>query len=282
MTQTSLFEARALPSASADSRDLCFFQTPTWVCEELISSRYDWLGDDDLVLEPTCGEGRWLNALPEHIPAVGIELNDVRAHSARKNTGRRILGGDALSIELDFTPMAIIGNPPFQARFIDRLLDRAHAWLPSEGSCGLILPVFLMHEHERVNREARRWSIEMEALPRSIFPRLRLPVVFVRFEKRRHRTLVGFALFDEVGAFSLLPRHVKQILSHGRSPVWREVVFDAIRRNGGRAHLQAIYAAVEGRRPTPNPFWREKVRQTCQRYCTSIDRGVWALPEAAA
>lgn len=286
---------RDAPPEAETSRDLCVYQTPVWVCEELVSSRYPWLSSSDRVLEPTCGEGHWLQVIPDDVPAIGIEVDERRASIARERTGRDVIVGDALSVDLShsalsltryakgekhpFTPSVILGNPPFRATFVDAMLDRAHAWLPDGGSCGLILPVFLMHEAERVVRERQRWSIEMEALPRSIFPRLRLPVVFARFEKRERRTLVGFALFDECVAFSQLSTRVKHLLTNGRSPVWREVVFDAIRANGGSAHLQTIYAAIERRRPTPNPFWREKIRQTVQRYCTRVAPATWSIPE---
>ncbi len=118
----------------------------------------------------------------------------------------------------------------------------------------------------------------MEALPRSIFPRLRIPVVFARFEKREARTLVGFALFDECLAFGQLSARVRHLLTHGRSPVWREVVYDAIKANGGSASLSTLYESIEKRRPTPNQFWREKIRQTCQRYCVRIAPATWAIP----
>lgn len=276
--QRSLFSEHALPRVAEQTDVLSVYQTPVWVCEELVSSRFAWLSSSDLVLEPTCGEGHWLQAVPADVPAIGVEIDPGRAAIARERSGRDVIVGDCLAVELERRPTAIIGNPPFRASFVDTLLSRAHDWLPNGGSCGLILPVFLMHEAERVVREKQRWSIEMEALPRSVFPRLRLPVVFVRFEKRERRTLVGFALFEECLAFATLPKRVKHILTNGRSPVWRDVVFDALRMNGGAAHLQAIYSAVEGNRPTANPFWREKVRQTCQRYCDRVAPATYSLP----
>ena len=34
--------------------------------------------------------------------------------------------------------------------------------------------------------------------------------------------------------------------------------------------------------PTPNAFWREKVRQTLQLYCVPVERGEWELPQSEA
>lgn len=47
----------------------------------------------------------------------------------------------------------------------------------------------------------------------------------------------------------------------------------------GEAPLQSIYDEVEkvaGVRIANNPHWKAKVRQTLQRHCTSVSRGVWA------
>lgn len=41
-----------------------------------------------------------------------------------------------------------------------------------------------------------------------------------------------------------------------------------------------IYQFVEPRKPSGNNWWREKVRQTLQRHCVSVDRGVWQLEAA--
>jgi len=69
---------------------------------------------------------------------------------------------------------------------------------------------------------------------------------------------------------------------------WKDVVAAVITECGGQSDLDGIYAKVEGyKRTQGNEHWREKVRQTLQRYTDlfrSPQRGVWRLvqKEAAA
>lgn len=258
------------------------FETPQWACEAIIDRYYSDLTPEDLVVEPTCGTGHWLDALPANIPAIGIERSVLLATEAHRRTGRQVLVGDVRTIPFEDTPTLILGNPPFTARVIDPLLERAHEWLPEGGRCGLILPSFLMDRVQRVTRERRRWeTLSTDTLPRELWPRLRFPVAFVRFEKRSNRTMVGFALFEEMALVRALSRHVREKLTHGRSPVWRAVVFDALRSVGGEATLRKLYEVVAPRRPTSNPHWREKIRQTLQRHAVRSGPATWRLPEAA-
>ncbi len=279
-----LFGTPTAARRARESKDNSLWQTPQWACEAIVDAYYPDLTTSDLVLEPTCGEGHFLDAIPGNVPAIGIELNPELAAEARRRTGRRILVGDVRDVELDVTPTLIIGNPPFTASIVDALLDRAHTWLPVGGRCGLFLPSFLMDRVARVSHELERWeTIATDTLPREIFPRLRFPIAFVRFEKRRSgRTLIGFALFPEMDLVRSLGPRARALLTHSRSPVWRAVVLDAIQGAGGEATLETIYRAVGPKRPTKNPFWREKVRQTCQRYFVRTARATYRLSEAAA
>ena len=65
---------------------------------------------------------------------------------------------------------------------------------------------------------------------------------------------------------------------------WKDVVAAVIAECGGQSDLDGIYAKVEGyKRTQGNEHWREKIRQTLQRYTNlflSPQRGVWRLKEA--
>lgn len=264
------FSRGVLPKERETSDLLSTYQTPSWACEALVDLYYADLSDADVVLEPTCGEGHFLDAIPSHVPAVGVELSPERAAIARARTGREIIEGDVLSMTLGVMPTLVLGNPPFAATFVDELLNRAHAWLPAGGRCGLILPAFVFSTSTRVAREAERWSIAQDAIPRELFPSLRMPIMFVRLEKRRRRTLIGFSLFADMAAIRGLSARARHILDNGRSPAWRSVVFDALQECGGEASLAQLYSAIEGRRPTSNPHWRAKVRQVLHHYADKI------------
>src|SRR3546814_5304234 len=62
----------------------------------------------------------------------------------------------------------------------------------------------------------------------------------------------------DVHSVTSLPAAVRlKLIEHPR-PIWRTVVEDALRRLGGEADLDRIYAEVEGRQPTGNRFWRSE------------------------
>jgi hypothetical protein len=275
-----LFGVSMLPPRAMEHKPTGCYQTPSWACEELIAKYYGDLTSSDSVIEPSCGEGHFLDAIPRDVPAIGIELDPTRAAIARHRTGREIIVGDVLEVVLTSTPTLVIGNPPFRSALIDGLLDRVYDWLPEGGRCGLLLPAFILSKQARVVRESERWSLEAELIPRDLFPGPRLPIVFARFRKERRRTLVGFSLFAEAAMISL-PARIRHMLKHGRSPAWRAVVVDAIRDCGGEASLEMLYRAIEGRRPTANPHWKAKVRQVVHCYAVRVGPSVYRLPEAA-
>lgn len=65
---------------------------------------------------------------------------------------------------------------------------------------------------------------------------------------------------------------------------WRSLIRLALMKLGGKAKLSDIYAMVEqeaNERIRSNAHWMAKIRQTLQFYFESVERGVWALPEAA-
>jgi site-specific DNA-methyltransferase (adenine-specific) len=253
--------------------------TPAWAAEALVARYFGNLGAADLVLEPSCGTGAFLQAVPEAVRAIGVDIDPALAEAAAQATGRRVVGGDFRTVRLDVQPTVILGNPPYEIAVIEGFLARARHLLPDTGRCGFLLPAYAVQTHRRVLRWHATWSMTAEIVPRRLFPRLRLPLVFVVFTKERVRTLVGFALYPEAVAFDNLaaPAKLALIAVPRRPGVWRALVEDTLARLGGRATLAALYQAIEPRRPTPNAWWREKVRQTLQRYCTPLERGVWAL-----
>lgn len=240
--------------------------TPRWACEAIVERHFARLGSGDTVLEPSCGPGHFLLALPPSVDALGVEIDPVLAARARELTGREILCGDFLRVEIPRPVTHIVGNPPFQSDLVHGFLRRAHRLLPDGGSCGLLLPAYVLQTSSRVCELARDWSIETELVPRNLFPRLKLPLVFSMFRKDRARTLVGFFLYRETADVAAMPKEMREALvTATRGSVWRAAVRSAFAAVGECvASLEALYAVVE--RPTANRFWREKVRQVLQLY----------------
>src|SRR3546814_9085440 len=76
--------------------------------------------------------------------------------------------------------------------------------------------------------------------------------------------MIGLMLFAEQNAVENMPKAVRRRLAGPGT--WREAVQHALEALGGQASLTDIYRAVEPRRPSPNQFWRDKVRQTLGLY----------------
>lgn len=237
------------------------YPTPQWVADALVERHFADLGAGDTVLEPSCGPGRFLQALPSSVDAVGVELDPQLAALAEQVTGRRVIAGDFTTAEIDVEPTAIIGNPPFQLALIDRFLDRAHALLPEAGRVGFILPAYAFQTAARVAGYGERWSLVQEFIPRNIYPGLKLPLVFAMFTKDRRRVLVGFALYREAAEVQRLPRRVRELLETATGSAWKAVVQYALEQLGGEAPLDAIYEVVAGCRPTDNTAWQAQVRK---------------------
>lgn len=253
--------------------------TPEWASHLIVDTYFPDLGPRDLVVEPSCGRGAFLKAVPEGVRAIGVELDPRLAEEARENTGRTIITGDFRLVDLPEEPTVIVGNPPYKIDVIADFLERARTLLPDEGRCGFLLPAYAMQNHRRVIGWAKSWSMRQDLVPRRLFPYLRLPLLFVMFKKERVKTLVGFTLYQEAVDFHRLPMRSKLILIDGRPrrSVWRAVIDEALKELGGQGTLEEIYGFIEPRRPTENTFWKEKVRQVLQVHFEPVDRGVWRL-----
>lgn len=258
------------------------YPTRFWVAEALIERHFSDLDMADCVVEPACGPGAFLGAIPAIVPAIGIDIDPGMAVAARANTGRTVLEGDFRTIELELQPTVILGNPPFRLSLIDQFLERSYQLLPVSGRVGFILPAYALQTAARVAGYAERWSIQSEMIPRNIYPNLSKPLCFVIFSKDRRRTLIGLALYREAADVERLPDRYRRIFTGNGASIWGAVVEEALIRLGGQATLDDIYGEVEGHRPTSTKFWREKIRQTLQRHFCRSGRGQYRLPDANA
>lgn len=241
--------------------------TPHWAAEELYHRHLGHLGAGDLVLEPCCGRGDFLQAIPDAVEAIGVELQPDLAQTAREHTGRQVLTGDFCKLQLP-SPTAIIGNPPFAMATVEAFLERAYALLPLDGFCGFILPAYCVQNTPPVLRWKARWGLQQEFLPRQLFPGLAHPLLFVTFIKGRTELFQGFALYEEHESLRDLKKPVRCVLQRADTrSAWQAFVAELLDQLGGRASLPELYACAEKKtRPTSNQWWKEKIRQTLKRY----------------
>lgn len=252
--------------------------TPRWAADILVADVLKGLGDVS-VLEPACGDGALLGAIPSACSALGVEIDPVMAEAARRITGRQVICDDLRTVDLGGSAFdAIVANPPFEAEVIDALVARAYEILPEDGVIGLVLPAHIPASSTRIERWGARFAIETRLLPRNLFPRLTLPLVWNRMVKSRRRTLVGLFLFDEQSDVSAMPDATRRRLQSGGT--WRDVVEDALASLGGSASLREIYGAVEPRRRSANPHWHAKTRQVLREFPSSfvrVDETHWRM-----
>lgn len=266
------------PSVPATGLDPALDQwfTPRWAAEILMADALSGMGDVGVV-EPSCGDGSFLAAVPPGNPAMGVEIDPRMAAAARLSTGRPVVVGDFATAEVALEGLGVIaGNPPFGMPVVDAFVRRSHSLLPEDGVLALLLPAHVLSTTTRMRPWGEMFAIEQRMIPRSLFPRISLPLVWTRFVKSRRRTHVGFMLFDQQADVESMPKAVRRAL--GRQGTWREAVGLALHSLGGRATLAEIYRAVEPRRPSGNRWWKDKVRQTCGLYFERLEGHSFALP----
>jgi site-specific DNA-methyltransferase (adenine-specific) len=257
--------------------------TPRWAAEAIVERYFPDLQQGDVVVEPSCGDGRFLLALPDEVEAIGVELDPVHAARARELTGRQVITGDFCEVDLPGLPkeaVAIVGNPPFAAATVASFLERSHALLRDGGRCGFILPAYILQTSSKVMALARRWSISTELMPRNLFPGLSLPITFTVFTKSRATRLSGFFLYAEAADVARLKPALRELVGQDarKGSVWRAAVnaaFDAL--GSSTASLADLYAAL-AHRPAENRHCEQQVRKVLQTYgeFVPVERGVWS------
>ena len=257
------------------------FFTPAWAPPILLREFFPDLSSKDIVVEPSAGDGRFLMAIPEHVDAYGVEIDPELAPIAAKNSGREVIQGDFLKVDLPRNPTVMIGNPPYDAKIIDGFLDRGYEAMDYGGRVGFLLPVYLFQTASRVMRYFERWSLRQALLPRNMFQNMQKPIMFATFTKERNRSMVGFLLYNETDQVSRLPKRYRYLFmgNQSRASLWGELVEQVLTDLGGEADLPAIYAQIEGNRPTENAFWKEQVRKVLRKTAVRVGPGRWRLRE---
>lgn len=266
-----------MPGLDARSGDASLSQwfTPFWVAEELVDDALKNIGHAS-VLEPSCGTGAFLTAIPKNMPALGIDIDPRVVTAAVANSGRDVIVGDFRTHHLNgFKPEVIVGNPPFEMNSINGFLDRAHAILPDDGLIAMVLPAYAFQTPSQVTRWMDMFAIDVNMIPRTLFPGLSKPLVWAKYTKTAERRFSGMMLFAETRAIEDMKPAIRKALE---SPgTWKSAVQTALDSLGGEANMASIYEAMAPER-RQTEHWKPKVRQTLQRGFTPLGNGRWSIP----
>ena len=256
------------------------YMTPSWAAELIVRHFYPDLNSNHIVFEPTAGDGRFLMAIPDHVPAIGMEIDPDLATTAIRNSGRHVICGDILTTPLPCRPTHIIGNPPYKAEVVNGLLAVAYEAMDYGGQVGLLLPTSTTQTASRVVALSEKWSLKQTLIPRNIFKNLESPLYWLQFVKEKKTSSVGFFLYHETDSVMKICPEYKPLFigNESRASLWGSVIERALRALGGHASLTEIYAEIEGRRPTKNRFWKAQIRKVLQRDFVRLGTGHYSLP----
>lgn len=259
-------------------KELSQWFTPSWAANDLVE--HVRLRPDDVVLEPSCGDGVFLQAIPSSHEAVGVEIDPAMATLARINSGREVILGDFRFVDIPVRPTLIIGNPPFKTDLVMEFLSRSYELLPDRGRVAFILSTHILQTPRHLVDLSSRWGMEHSIMPRTLFNRAERPLSFLQLTKGG-RGMKGMLLYQQAYFFNRLPLAAKKIANRGNGSVWFRVVSWAMSQAGGAADLPELYKLVGQNPPTTNKFLKEKVRQVLQQYFKRIGRGRWAFKDKA-
>lgn len=131
--------------STAVSKDLQYYPTPRKVVDRIVSDLHDIKGKR--VLEPSCGCGRFMDALKKAGADVyGFEYDSRRAQECRSK-GHKVLTANFLETiptnDFDYVVM----NPPFYGKHYAKHVNHALKFLKKGGVLKSILPATARYDH---------------------------------------------------------------------------------------------------------------------------------------
>ena len=137
-------------ASTAVSKDLQYYPTPAAVVERV-------LADIDLrgkrVLEPSCGCGRFLNAMRDAgAEVIGCEVDPVRAAMCEAK-GHRVMRMNFLETVPTASFDRVVMNPPFSGKGYFKHVKHAFLFLKQGGVLTSILPCTARYDHGLLEKE---------------------------------------------------------------------------------------------------------------------------------
>ncbi len=131
--------------STAVAKDLQYYPTPQAVVDRVVSSIYGLNGQR--ILEPSCGCGRFLDALRSAgADVVGCEIDPVRVSMCQAK-GHRVMRMNFLETVPKPEFDRVIMNPPFYGTHYAKHVNHALRFLKPGGTLTAILPVTARYDH---------------------------------------------------------------------------------------------------------------------------------------
>ena len=143
-------------TGTAVSKDLQYYPTPVEVVQRVIGGIYGLAGQR--VLEPSCGCGRFLDALrAAGAEVVGCEVDPIRAAMCEAK-GHRIMRMNFLETTPTVSFDRVVMNPPFYGRHYAKHVRHALRFLKPGGTLTAILPASARYDHGALDDLRPQWS----------------------------------------------------------------------------------------------------------------------------
>lgn len=144
-------------ASTAVSKDLQYYPTPAAVVERVLADMSYRL-PGQRVLEPSCGCGRFLDALrAAGADVVGCEVDPVRAAMCEAK-GHRVMRMNFLETVPDARFDRVVMNPPFYGRHYAKHVRHALRFLKPGGTLTAILPATARYDHGELDDLQPRWD----------------------------------------------------------------------------------------------------------------------------
>ena len=135
-------------ASTAVSKDLQYYPTPLEVVERVLA---EFRVDGDRVLEPSCGCGRFMDALrAKGATVIGYEVDPGRAEQCRRK-GHSVITGNFLEAAPTGDFDQVVMNPPFYGKHYAKHIDHAMKFLKPGGRLTAILPATARYDHGLVD-----------------------------------------------------------------------------------------------------------------------------------
>lgn len=136
--------------STAVSKDLQYYPTPQKVVDRVVRDLYNPKGKK--ILEPSCGCGRFLDALcKEGAEVFGIEVDVYRVRECQAK-GHNVLAANFLETVPTGDFDQVVMNPPFYGKHYAKHVEHALKYLKDGGRLTAILPITARYDHGLIEK----------------------------------------------------------------------------------------------------------------------------------